>query len=248
MNTEPKVTFRIIRRCNFDCPGCSTFSTMHRKGIMRMSDFQAAVNILRDYEFCGVLNISGGEPTLHRGLPVMIRYASSNLPAARIALFTNGDWVGRPGWKQRLKRLAVGPNVLIRFSLDVQHAQGAILAACQSINAANLKRVEQERIDKAKLFKEACIEFGFHFDYAFKGSYTNARRYMRELGDVPVYLIRLRKNPDRRPKKWGFFAVDVEEDGGILVYPTLGHIPVNEPLGGMDALPIALEINRKAMQ
>jgi hypothetical protein len=215
---------------------------------MRLSDFQNAVDILGGCDFCGTLNISGGEPTLHRGLPAMIRYAASNLPGARIAVFTNGDWVGRPGWKQRLKRLAAGPNVLIRFSSDAQHAQGAILATGQSMNAANLKRVEQERIDKAKLFKEACIELGFHFDFAFKGSYVHARRYMRELGDVPIYLIRLRKNPDKRPKKWGFLAVDVQEDSSILIYPTLGHIPAGEPLGGIEALPIALEINRKAMQ
>jgi hypothetical protein len=41
-------------------------------------------------------------------------------------------------------------------------------------------------------------------------------------------------------------AVDLDKDGRALVYPTLGHIPAGEALGGLDTLPEALRMNREA--
>jgi hypothetical protein len=245
---EPKITFRIIRRCSFDCPGCSTFSTLTRKGAIRVRDFRKAVDILATHDFRGTMNISGGEPTFHRGLPDMIRYASARLPSARIAVFTHGDWVGRRGWRRKLKRLAGGDNVLLRFSMDPQHVQGAILASGSPLTDELEVSVERERMAKARLFRDACTDGGIPFDFAFKGSSAQARRYLRELGEAPVYLIRFRAEPDKRPKEPGFFAVDVQEDSSILVYPSLGHIPAGEPLGGIETLPAALELNRKAVR
>jgi organic radical activating enzyme len=248
MSIEPKVTIRIIRRCNFDCPGCSTFSTLNRKGTMRYADFRKVIDILKLKGFQGTLNISGGEPTLHKRLSAMIHYASMNLPEAQIAVFTNGDWIGARRWRQKLRRLAGGDNTRIRFSHDLQHAHGSILAAGNSVNSSNLTLSERERMAKAKRFKKACLEDRIKFDFAFKGSITKARSYLRELGEVPVYLIRFQKEPDRRPKKFGFFAVDVQEDNSVRVYATLGHIPAGQALGGIEALPPALEMNRKSIR
>jgi hypothetical protein len=248
MSIEPKVTIRIIRRCNFDCPGCSTFSTLNRKGTMRYADFRKIIDTLNSNGFRGTINISGGEPTLHKRLAAMIHYASSNLPEAKIAVFTNGDWIGTRRWRQKLRRLAGGGNTRIRFSHDSQHVHGSILAAGRSLNSSNLILSERERMAKAKRFKNACLADGISFDFAFKGSLSKARRYLRELGEVPVYLIRFRKEPDRRPKKLGFFAVDVQEDCSVLVYTTLGHIPAGQPLGGIETLPSALEMNRNSLR
>jgi hypothetical protein len=215
---------------------------------MRLVDFQRIIDILNSCGFRGTLNISGGEPTLHKRLPAMITYASFNLPNANIAVFTNGDWIGSRKWRQKLRRLAGGNNTRIRFSLDLQHVHGSLLSAGQSVNSRNVTSSERERMDKANRFREACLADGIHFDFAFKGSLRNARRYMHDLGEVPLYLIRFRKEPDRRPKKFGFFAVDVQEDSSVLVYATLGHIPAGQPLGGIETLPSALEMNRKLLQ
>jgi len=245
---EPKITFRIIRSCNFDCPGCSTFSHMERKGAVQRDDFERAVDILASCNFEGPLNLSGGEPTFHEDLPSLVQYASEGLPKARIALFTNGDWVGAPGWERKLRSLFVGKNVLIRFSLDRQHVEGALLALDGRVSRKGLERVEKERKEKARLFKDAMLSFaavpGVNYDFAFKGSISEARRYMVGLGDVPVYLIRFRADPENRPKEYGFLAIDVQEDNALLVYATLGHIPTGEPLGGIETLSRAVELNR----
>lgn len=249
---EPKITFRIIRSCNFDCPGCSTFSHRDRKGAVQRDDFERAIDILASSDFEGTLNLSGGEPTFHKDLPSLVQYASEGLPKARIALFTHGDWIGGLGWQERLRSLFGGSNVLIRFSLDRQHAEGALAAVHGKGSRKDLKSVEKERKEKARLFKNAMPSLeavpGVHYDFAFKGSLAEARRYMAGLGDVPVYLIRFRADPEDRPKDYGFLAIDVQEDNGLLVYPTLGHIPTGEPLGGIETLARAVELNRTELK
>lgn len=248
---EPKITFRIIRRCNFDCPGCCTFSSLDRKGEIDRRDFQAAIDLLAESEFQGTLNISGGETTLHPDLPHLIGYASASLEKARIAIFTNGEWVGGKGWKTQLDSLFAGPNVLIRFSHDKEHIAGSVLSREVASFAEEFKKAGLIRMEKAALFRDGMLALGaapgLNFDFAFKGDLRQAREFMAELGKVPVYLIRLRKDPADRPKEYGFLAVDVQEDNSLLVYLTLGHIPKKEPLGGVETLKEALEINRRAM-
>lgn len=249
---EPKLTIRIIGRCNFRCPACSTFSSPERKGIMRLLDFKRAVDILASERFLGVVNISGGEPTLHPELVEMLSYISERLPENRVVLFTNGHWVGHPHWRQTLRHLLVETTVLVRFSLDRQHADGAVLAEMGSFDKNRFKAIEQERFEKARLFLNACLSEGalpaYRFDFAFKGSEEEAGNYMSVLGEVPLYLIRFRKDPLHRPKELGYFALDLNENNQVLVYPTLGHLSAGESLGGIDTLPAALKMNRIALK
>jgi hypothetical protein len=248
---EPKVTFRIIRRCNFDCPGCCTFSRIDRKGDVRLGDFKQAIDILDDCGFQGILNISGGETTLHQDLPTMISYASSRLNLARIALFTNGDWIGRRDWEEKLAALFAGPNVLIRVSLDRQHTEGKLRGSGIIPDEQQVEKEESARFEKAGLFLKVMTGLGavpgINFDFAFKGDIRQASVYMSDYGEVPVYLIKFREDPENRPREYGFLAIDVQENDDLLVYPTLGHIPLNKPLGGLESLASALEMNRSAM-
>lgn len=249
---EPKITFRIIRRCNFQCPLCSTFSGPDKTGEMKLGDFMTAVDMLAGDGFHGHLNISGGEPTLHPHLMDMLAYASARLGHAGTALFTNGHWIGESDWRTRLREFLSVPGVLVRFSLDRQHVEGAARGLCGGATRENLNAMHSAMFEKARMFVEACRrerprkEAGF--DFAFKGSPPEAKAYLGSLGEVPLYLIELQNAPFERPKKFGFFTVDVGETGDVLVYPTLGHIPTAEPLGDLSTLGSALEMNRGALQ
>ena len=246
---HPKISIRILHRCVFRCPSCSTFSGPDRRGLISSEDFRRVIDCLAVEDFRGQLNISGGEPTLHPALEEMLRYASQRLEKARIAIFTNGYWVGSPGWRKRLRGLLAGPNLLVRFSLDRQHAEGAVLAKSPTLDERLVSEMELKRLAQARLFLEVCRELeatpGINFDFAFKGSPEDGRRYTKDLGEVPLYLIRFRPNPSDRPKQSGFLAVDVDEHNRVWVYPTLGHIPAGEPLGGVETLGEALTINRQ---
>ncbi len=217
-----------------------------------MEDFQRAIAVLEDSGFAGILNLSGGEPTFHERLPDLLRHASSRMGKARIALFTNGDWIGASRWREKLEALFAGPNVLIRFSHDRQHTEGKLRAAGFVPDAEGLAGADRERTRKAVLFRDAMLSMGglpgVNFDFAFKGSKEEAAEYMAELGDVPVYLIKLREDPEKRPREYGFLAIDVQENCDLLVYPTLGHIPDNEPLGGLETLEEALAMNRSELK
>jgi hypothetical protein len=236
MKPEPRVTIRIIHDCTFHCRRCSTFSAPGRSGRMRLSQFQRAINILAREQFRGVVTISGGEPTLHPRLPDMIRYASTQLPQATVLVFTNGSWLGNPNWKRVLRHLLAGPNVVINYSFDRQHVEGALRAAGEKMKAA--------LFDRAQRFVRATPPARFRI--AFKGTRREARQFLRPLGNVPLYLIKFQKNPARRPKRLGVFAVEVNRRGRVEVFPTLGHIPHGESLGGLETLPRALQLNREA--
>jgi hypothetical protein len=248
---DPKVSVRIIGRCNFRCPACSTFSGPERPGLLAVVDFARIADLLAGNGFHGPLHISGGETTLHPGLPEIAAAAAAALPKARIAIFTNGDWVGGGGWRGRLRGLLAGPNVLVRFSLDKPHVLGRAAAIHGAASAGTLAESERELFEKAREFLEACLqegaEPGINFDFAFKGTIAEGRAYLAPLGSVPVYPIAFQKDPLHRPKRLGFMAVDLDKDGRALVYPSLGHIPAGEPLGGIETLPSALEMNRRAI-
>jgi len=219
---------------------------------MSTAEFGRAVDILVSEQFHGQLNISGGETTLHPDLTQIVTYASTNLPSARMAIFTNGDWVGGQGWRRRLSRLLGKPNVLVRFSLDRQHAEGKARALGVRPTKALIREIEGERFAKAQAFLTACRDEnarpGIHFDFAFKGTLEEANQYLRSLGPVPIYLIEFQKNPGKRPKRMGFLAIDLDESGQVRVYLTLGHIPGAEALGGLETLASALEANRRAIR
>lgn len=247
---DPRLTVRIIGRCSFRCPACSTFSSPERKGVLSPADFGRILGVLRENGFHGTFHISGGEPTLHPALPEMAASASRSLPASRIVVFTNGGWVGSREWRARLKGLLGGPNVLVRFSLDRQHVEGRARARRAGVSAEALARSESELFAKAGEFLAACLAEGAapgaHFDFAFKGTAGEAAAYLAPLGDVPVYPIEFQKDPVRRPRRTGVIAVDLDRDGRPLVFQTLSHIPAGEALGGLETLPEALRADREA--
>jgi hypothetical protein len=249
---EPKLTIRIIGRCGFRCQACSTFSGPERPGLLSLSYFKQIVALLVKHNYYGVLNISGGETTFHPRLLKIVSLASSHLPQARIAVFTNGDWVGQKGWRSRLTSLLKYPNVLVRFSLDKEHAEGKARAVFGSAGAERIAEIEKERLEKAQLFLEGCrkkgAKPGHNFDFAFKGTLSEARAYLASLGDVPVYPIIFQKDPVNRPKQMGFMAVDLDRRGRPLVFLTLGHLSREESMGGLDQLPSALEQHRQALK
>jgi len=249
---EPKLTVRIIRRCNFRCPDCSAFSGPRQPGLLSFLHFKQIIGLLEKYNFHGVLNISGGETTFHPQLLNIVSLASGHLPRARIIVFTNGDWVGRRGWRSLLRGLLKYPNVLVRFSLDKEHAQGKAHARSGSDGGESVAEIEKERIDKARCFLEVCreegVKPGLNYDFAFKGTLAEGRIYLAPLGEVPIYPLFYQRNPSTRPKKMGFLAVSLDRQGRPLVFLTLGHLSREEPMGGLDQLPLALAQNRKALK
>jgi len=243
---EPKLTIRVLKRCNFRCPLCATFSSPDEWAALSLAQIKTIAENLSMEEFAGVINVSGGETTLHPELEAILAALSAGVSRARIVLFTNGSWIGFPGWQSRLDRWLSIPNVLIRLSMDAQHIQGEAAATGREPEAVRLRSFK-----RAAAFLEACRKAGarpgIRYDFAFKGTEQEARAFLHDLGQVPLYLITFQKDPHNRPRVDGYFAVDVDDAGAAAVYLTIGHFASRESIGGLDRIPEALSHNRKKL-
>lgn len=95
-NASPmwRCEIEITDRCNFHCPYCRGLQV---KGDMPLEKVYALIKLWRAKN----LRFSGGEPTLHKDLPEMVKYAKKY---GRVAVSSNGS---RP-WKVYEELLACG--------------------------------------------------------------------------------------------------------------------------------------------
>jgi hypothetical protein len=200
---------------------------------------------LLEARFRGVINISGGEPTLHPDLEAIVTAVATGLADNKLILFTNGSWIGLTGWELRLKRLFSFANLLIRVSLDDEHVTGEARASGKDHRETQLLHAS-----RTLAFLSLCRELGAvpaqQYDFAFKGTTDEAEHYYATagLGDVPIYPIEFQKSPRKRPRKPGYFAIDLDSDGRPAVYLTLGHLADGERFGGLETIGAALAYNR----
>jgi MoaA/NifB/PqqE/SkfB family radical SAM enzyme len=246
--TEPKVTFRILHNCNFHCPKCSTFSGPNDNRRMSVSDFEGAIDILVENKFLGVVNLSGGETTLHPDLERMVGYAAGRLSESHLVVFTNGHWIGMPNWRNRLKGLLKHQNVLVRLSADWQHVEGEALRENESLSDEICSDIKCAQLERVKIFVNECesmkVVKNMNYDIAYKGTLEEAEEYFGKLWPLPVYLIEFQKHPRKRKQKFGYLAVDVDEKHSAEVFLTLAHFSKRDSLGGLEMLAEALKVNR----
>jgi len=248
--TAGGVEVRILNRCNFRCPACPTSSGPHRRGRLSLADFRRIIDTLAAAHFAGDLTIVGGEAALHPDLPAMLTEASRRLPAVSISVYTNGSWVGSSGWRDRLGELLAGPNVQVRFSLDRRHAEGAIRARTSRPADRLIQGMERERLEQARLFRDACLDQGaapgVNFGFALTGSLEEARLYAGSLGDVPLCLNRARRDRSRLSAPDRLVIVGVDDEGCASVSCATDGLTPRRRLGGLEALPAALAMSRTA--
>ncbi len=129
--------WHITHRCNLRCSHCyqrdySAFSP--EEDINRvLGQFQELLNA---YDFCGHLNITGGEPLLHPGLFGLLGEARQRGMTA--AVLTNGTLIGR----DEARRLKAAGVLYVQVSLDGTEkthdkirGRGSFEQACQGIAA-----------------------------------------------------------------------------------------------------------------
>lgn len=108
--------------------------------------------------------------------------------------------------------------------------------------------VEATLFARARAFVRACRDIGGRFRIAYKGTRPEAAAYLRPLGSVPIHTIAFQRNPRRRRKVPGVFAIEVNRHERVEVFPTLGHIPRGEALGGLETIAEALRQSRAAVR
>ncbi len=116
-NHSCNMLIEITQRCNLTCPTCYADSSPERTETMSGARFQALVDELleRGKGDADLIQLSGGEPTIHPDLLDMIRYALDR-GVKQIYINTNGIKLAQRSFAEALAKF--GPRVSIYLQFD----------------------------------------------------------------------------------------------------------------------------------
>lgn len=134
----------ITSRCDLGCPVCLASSTPEGRDIDVLTAEAALKTLIRNEGRAPPLQLSGGEPSLHPGLPAIIERASS-LGYEKIEIDTNGRELARdPAFAAHLREAGLAQVYLQMDGLDLGVStaiRGADLVESKLKAIENCKRV-----------------------------------------------------------------------------------------------------------
>jgi len=102
-NHSCTVLIEIIERCNLSCPTCFAGSSPQHDGLLELAEFKQQVNQLADggKRAADMIQLSGGEPTIHPELMAMIEYLFES-GFSQVCINSNGIKLANPEFCKRL--------------------------------------------------------------------------------------------------------------------------------------------------
>lgn len=134
--------FEIIDECNMQCPVCFADSGPGRGGARSLAEVERMLEtLLASEQRPDLVQVSGGEPTLHPQLMEILRRLKAS-PIRHLMLNTNGIRIARdPGFAADLATLQPGFEVYLQF--DSLRA-----AALNDIRGQDLRRVRTQALEQ----------------------------------------------------------------------------------------------------
>ena len=131
--------FSITNDCNLDCPKCFTYNRQDAKYYKSVDETKQIINeILRQSGGVQVINLTGGEPTLHPDLFAIID-ACRQEGIDRFTMNTNGLRIAADrGFAERIKEA----GVQLVLSLDTLTPEHSVIIYGRDIVAQKLKTLE----------------------------------------------------------------------------------------------------------
>src|SRR5204862_1740359 len=120
----------VTNHCNLRCPVCYAESGPERAGFVPLPEIVSMLDaIVASEGEPDVVQISGGEPTLHPDLFAILDAAKAR-PIRHLMLNTNGVRIARePGFAERLAAYAPGFEVYLQFDSFEREALMALRGA-----------------------------------------------------------------------------------------------------------------------
>ena len=106
-------TFEIIETCNFSCDHCYYSSSPFKKGRMEVSDARKVMDTLAA-NGAKIIELTGGECTIHPGFLEILDYASRKFEL--VAIITNGYRIGTN--EEFARKVGSTPNLIAQVSID----------------------------------------------------------------------------------------------------------------------------------
>ncbi|MCB1608459.1 MAG: radical SAM protein [Xanthomonadales bacterium] len=131
----------VNQHCNLSCPTCFASSSPAASGVRDLATIEAMMDALVAAEGePDLLQISGGEPTLHPQIFEILALAKRK-PIRHLMLNTNGLRIARePDFVMRLAEYAPGFEIYLQF--DSLRAE-----ALKTIRGADLRRIRQQALE-----------------------------------------------------------------------------------------------------
>jgi uncharacterized radical SAM superfamily Fe-S cluster-containing enzyme len=132
--------------CNLTCPTCFAGSSPQLSGQRSLAEIEAMLDLLVESEGQpDLLQISGGEPTIHPQILDIIRAARAR-PIRHVMINTNGIRIANdPGFVEELAQMKRGFEVYLQFDALSKEA-------LQTIRGADLRRVREEALQNLERF------------------------------------------------------------------------------------------------
>ena len=131
----------VNEHCNLTCPVCFAGSSPAHQGSRSLAEIEAMLDALVESEGeADLLQISGGEPTLHPQILEILALARSK-PIRHLMLNTNGVRIARePDFVARLAELKPGFEVYLQFD-------SLRPAALKELRGADLTRIRRQALE-----------------------------------------------------------------------------------------------------
>lgn len=132
----------ITDHCNLDCPICYASSGTHRESYRTLAQVEAMLDaVVRNEGQPDVVQISGGEPTLHPDFFAILDAAQAR-PIRHLMVNTNGIRIAtEEGFAERLVQYGSAFELYLQFD---SFERDALL----SLRGADLRRVRMQALDK----------------------------------------------------------------------------------------------------
>lgn len=138
----------ITDHCNLRCPVCYADSGPHRPGFRSLAEVERMLDaVVANEGEPDVVQISGGEPTLHPDLFAILD-AAQRRPIKHLMLNTNGIRIANePGFAERLRAYAPGFEVYLQWD----SLRPAALKALRGVDLASVRERAMEHLNRVGL-------------------------------------------------------------------------------------------------
>ena len=147
-NHSCNMLIEITQRCNLTCPTCYADSSPQRDEMMSMDAFRDLLDDLlrKGKGDADLVQLSGGEPTIHPNMFEMIEYALER-GVRQVYINTNGIKLARPEFAKRLAGFGRRVSVYLQFD-GVKRS------------ALRILRGREDLVDTKQAALKLCDEFG----------------------------------------------------------------------------------------
>lgn len=229
----------IVRGCNLSCPTCYADSPKANGadglGPLSFTDFVSQVeNVLNRQGKIDILQLSGGEPTLHPELFRIIEWLAQETRIADILLNTNGSKLADPLFIRELSKVAPKGRFSVYLQYDGEQESGQV-----ALRGGDMRTIRSRAIRECKM---AGIPVALVMTVSHDNKFDCGATLERALADDNIRwviyqpeFISGRNNPEKKLEV-PINVADVIHSvsrGGIMDLKSWMPLPCSDPNCGM---------------